>query len=275
MVFIERVIPLEISPSTNIIRCQRKYDVSDLSTKLEIDVKDVIDDQTLEPCVIYAVCKFGQKRWSRATVKFFRRSDNVPVLQLMDGSGVFDFDPNKTHARKVKSDELKNKPLGQFKMLIYAVGKYKQDKEFDLIFDEMLKNKEVTAIFDILERKPNAIHECYAGDFFTEFRGNLLSFREIIIQQKITCPAHVKSIFNQRILQTRANTFAERNANRSILSIIGNVDKITSEDDNESTEIFEPIEVAGRFHLLQVVGEGSVSVFFYLDFNLFIIIILN
>lgn len=249
MVFVERVIPLGIT-SNNIIICQRKHEFSDLKKELDAEVKYVADELKLESNVIYAMRKFEHTSWSRATVKFFRRDDNIPVLQKLDESGTINFDAKLMHVRKIRNTKIQNQALGQIKIFLYAVARIDQNEEFKLIFEQMLCKNEVLAVFDLLEPKENKIHECYAGDFLCEFRGNLLSFREILIQQSITYPAHVEGQFNQRILQARARAFAEHKGVKSIMHTM-----VTTHD-----EPIEPIDVIGRYHLLQVLGEGSVSI---------------
>ncbi|XP_031639137.1 cyclin-dependent kinase 5 homolog [Contarinia nasturtii] len=159
--------------------------------------------------------------------------------------------------RKIQNDALKNQELGLL-LFIYAVGVYDFDSEFTLIFEEMLKNKNVTAVFNLLEAKPNKIHECYIGDFLCEFRGKFLSFREILISQKITYPSRVQENLNQKIFQSRAEILAGRNEVNSILTA-HNKSKVT--EPNVPNEPYEPIYIlGGRFHILEIVGEGSYGI---------------
>lgn len=261
MVFVERVIPMEYAPKENIIVCQRPEVLNDLKSKLAVDVLNVADEQALEQNVVYAMKKFKHKYWTRAMVKFFRRSDNIPVLQKLDTNGTINFDPTTMHVRKVKDLGLINQQWGHFKMFIYAVYSYDHDSDFDLIFKEFLQGKEVIGVFDLMEPKPNKVHQCFVGDFLYEIQNDLLSFREYLIDKKITYPARVDGDLNQQILAARAKVFADRKGLKSLMP------SIWLSDGRNLNEMNEPAEVIGRYRVLKIVGEGSVCFCLCSDFG--------
>lgn len=90
---------------------------------------------------IYAVNHVGSSKWDRAIVKFYRHSDNVPVLQLMDKCGITDFEPATVNVREVTDDDLVHERTGQIKVMIHGVAVFPYDEEFSLIFTDMLKGE--------------------------------------------------------------------------------------------------------------------------------------
>ncbi|XP_055308903.1 cell division control protein 2 homolog 3-like [Sitodiplosis mosellana] len=105
VVSVETVIPLRYSDDKNIITCGRDnvlQQVDFVSEQLAQDVKDSIDQTELVINEIYAL-KRRNKPWVRAMVKFIRKIDGVPVLQLLDVKGLVDFDTTNMNARKIAS----------------------------------------------------------------------------------------------------------------------------------------------------------------------------
>lgn len=254
MTTIEKLIPLKIEKEKNLIICQRQINLRDISRRLDDDVRHKANVNAVNANDMYAMREINTIHWSRAIVKFNRRDNNVPVLQKLDGPGLVDFDPEKIDVRIITNDLIKNLKCGQIKMFVYAVMPYKADEEFMCIFNNMLKNQTVTAVYRLIEQKQNITHECYAGDFLCEFREKLLSFREVLLQQEITFPSRVIDEINKEILQARTEIFAQKRALQmpTILSI-------------QPEEIQEggahPAYVIGQYNVFEVVGEGSVSYF--------------
>lgn len=256
MVFVEKVIPLGYAQDENIIVLQRQScDLNEIRKKLNEDVKFTRDEDKLELNVVYAMRKNHHKLWSRATVKFFDKRSNCAVLQKLDEKGTINFDPKEMHVKKVQNEELKKQDAGLFKMFVYGVMPYKQSRELDLIFNQMLRGQKVTAVFELLETKLNQIHECYAGDLICSgLPGKLVSFREILINEKLTYPARVDGALNQRILQKRACILAEGNGITSILTYHETFGHQSSHHDVQSINV-----IGSRFYIQTIIAEGSVS----------------
>lgn len=68
-----------------------------------------------------------------------------------------------------------------------------------------------TAVFSLVEEKNELVHESYAGDFIYEVNGKLLSFREILIREKMTFPKFVTGDFNKMLFEKRAAILAPNN----------------------------------------------------------------
>lgn len=200
---VEKVIPIRFG-TKNIIICRRINAVSnlfDLSNQLDRDVKNVPNQTILEANQLYAF-KTGKSRWSRGLLKF-NRDNNIQVIQLVDANGTFDFNPNVCSARKIQGDELKNMPFAEIKLFIYGIGQYSMTSELKYVFEGLILNQETTAIFGLMERKANRIHECFVGDILYTFRSKEMSFREVLIREKLAVPARVQEELNQRIFSKR------------------------------------------------------------------------
>lgn len=249
-VFVETVIPTRFGRN-NIIACRRLEIIKQiytLSERLAKDTENVIDEHSPVLNVMYALRFLGSNKWQRATVKFVRRHDNVPVLQLIDEAGVLDFDQTKMQIRKIQCPIIRDLEFGEIKMFIYAIGTYQNDYEFQLIFDQLIKGKDVTAVISLLERKANHVHECYVGDIFYRFNGRYHSFREVLIKEKISYPSRVQGSLNRSILRARAEWLAIHNGRNSVIAV------------RNSVEPNNPIEVInGRFDIHDFLGEGSVT----------------
>lgn len=259
MVWVEKVVPLQFAG--NITVCRRVNEnilLAQMQKDLLDDVRDQTDETNLQENIVYAMRKKGKKHWKRVTVKFVRKCDNVVVLQNLDEKGVHDFDPENMQVRKVHSNQIRDQTTVLFKIMIYAVIAYKQKKEYELIFNEMLKGKEVTAVYDLIEKKSNAVHECYAGDFLCEFNGRLLSFREILIREKIAYPRHAETAINQNIFKARADILCHQNQKRTIMF---ETDLQSVSVPNES---FDSIDlISDRYRIRKIAGEGTVGISFF------------
>lgn len=144
-------------------------------------LNDIQNERDLVTNVVYGL-KLPGKEWVRAMVKF-HREDGVAVLQVLDNSGLVDFDPRKMSARILTKPALVHLPYGEMKMVIYAIKKIEADHDFKLIFDQTIFGQEVTAIYTLLEQKANKMLECFVGDcIYAGYNGQLKSFRELLIQ---------------------------------------------------------------------------------------------
>lgn len=247
MVFIEQVIPSRYAMDENLIICQRvkiEKQLIRLRKYLADDVQDTEDVKFLKKNEVYAMKRWYQSWWSRATVKFFRKPDNVPVLQKVDEAGTIDFD-STIQVREIKNNHLKAFELGNFKLFIYGVLKFTHDEEYELIF-RRFKTGVVTAIYDQLEAKDDLVHECFVGDLIQEEEGRVLSIREVLIHERLTYPRHINTEINLRILQARTQFMANRN-----------------------DEFWIAPQRVDEFDILQVIGEGTVSILtsFYFSAN--------
>lgn len=243
------VIPVRCSSNKNIITCIREnvfQQLDTLSEQLEQEVKESIDENKLQINEIYAV-KQHDKPWRRAMVKFIR-TDGVPVLQLLDVKGLLNFNSSNMNARKITKSSLRDLEFGEMKMFIHAIGPFETDAEYELIFNQILKDKVVKAIITLMEPKENRIHECFVGDLIYTFKGRHFSFRELLIKERISYPSRPKGLVNRLIFRKRSEWMAIGNGSTSLLSI-----KLDGKDG-------DPIEiVAGRFNMYEILGEGSVS----------------
>lgn len=171
------------------------------------------------------------------------------MLQFLDKDGLLHFKPS-VHVRKLINAAVINEMPAQIKLMMYGVGVYQQDHEFNLIFEQLVQNKQVTGVFGLIETKVNKIHECYAGDLLYDNRGERLeSFREILIREHITYPSKVRTDLNQLIFRERAAILCRRNSGLSIIP--------------ENPQ--QDLGIAGgneRFEFRTVIGEGHVIITF-------------
>lgn len=252
----DKVFVKRFSRSNNLFICERqsvKNRMVEISQSISDDVhfrRDVTDPIPNEMYGVYV-----QKNWYRGMIKF---EIGKKVIHLLDRDGVIDF-YRGMKIRKIENDETKKIPAGQMKVLIYAIAQFKPDDHFENIFKEVLFEREVTAIFKLLEEKDSMVHETFAGDFMYEANNQYLSFRELLIQQQISIPKKVSDYFNRHLFAKRAKVF-EPNVN--ILSQIecsGSVKRLL---DAEVLEV-----VNGRFVIYSdILGEGSVQ---FIPFSIF------
>lgn len=248
---VENVKPLRIGTKSNIIVCQRietAQKLSSLSEQLRNDVKDKKNEEWLLPNTIYAVFRRGM--WNRGIMKY--QMGDITCVQLVDSDGTFNF--SEVIVRKITDTTLCNYDFCQIKFFVYGIGIYDHDEEFVSIFEQLLKGKEILAIFGLIERKPHRVHECFAGDFLFKVNGQLKSFREVLIRERITYPSHVQERLNQMIFQRRAE----------IISGHRTLNTFRRSTANSEQQQVDAIEVIGeRFKICELIREGSVSIFFY------------
>lgn len=208
----EKLIPVRFNNHSNIITCYRvkiREQLEEISKQVFENVKNSTKKQDLVKNELYGSCREG--KWLRAMIKFIR-TDGIPVLQTVDGLGLIDFKPNKYDARVITDPFLHNLPFGQIKLVIYAIGLYEPDEEFDIIFGQTVLKQSVTGVYALLEVKDNQIKECFAGDLIYNNHANqLTSLRETLIEQRITYPSRSKSQINQRILRARTSIMMQHN----------------------------------------------------------------
>lgn len=152
--------------------------------------------------------------------------------------------------------------VGQIKVFVHAIAKFKPTVFFKDIFTQILLKTPVTAVFSLVEEKNELVHESYAGDFIYEVNGKLLSFREILIREKVTSPRFVTGDFNKMLFEKRAAILAPNN----ILTKGTISDYQPSISDDRSTISCDVIDLIDeRFEIHKhVLGEGTVYIL-YLD----------
>ena len=166
-------------------------------------------NKLFKPNVIYAVKRTYHRRWERATLKFIRHEDNVPVMQLLDFKGLRNFD-STLQVRKITDQACLMAKPAFLKLFVYGVGIADLDfgEEFLLIFSQLVKDKETLTVMSLLEEKSNMVHDCYAGDFLWQSQGALRSFREVLIREGIVYPNHTERQLNARLfLESNRNKF--------------------------------------------------------------------
>lgn len=241
-IIVEKVECLRIGTKSNIIVCQRTETtkkLSSLSEKLKNDVQFKEDEKQLQPNTVYAVFRRGM--WHRGVLKY--QSGDTSCVQLVDHDGTFNF--AEVVVRKISDTTLCSHDFCQIKFFVYGIGLYEHDAEFVSIFDQILKGKEVLAIFGLIEQKRNRALECFVGDFLYEVNGQLRSFREVLIRSRITYPSRVRQPLNQMIFQKRAEVMSGRPTLNTHSS--SGQQKVTG------IEVIEE-----RFELHELIGEGSV-----------------
>lgn len=212
-IFVKQITPIESVPTTNLIIC--RWNVADeriaqLSVELESHVEGKENLRVLEANEMYAIQT--SNGWQRCMVKFSRKSDNMPVLQMLDHRAQpIDFDGDNTPTRKISNTRISKKVPVYFKMMIHGLGKYFFDDEYYLCFEQLFKKKMVTGVVTLIESKYNRIHECYVGDLFYEVDKKLLSFRELLIRENIAYPSRSRNQINQRLYFTRKRVLRQHN----------------------------------------------------------------
>lgn len=212
---IEEVIPVRLGKN-NIIICKKKsLDTQIISRQIALDISSENYVSEFAPNEIYGIYLNKTNLWYRGILKFVR-NDHVPVLQLVDTHFVVDYNQNQMRAKKIQDKGLQDLTFGEFKMVIYGVATWdNDDEEYRMIFDELLKEKVVTGIFGLIEKKENRIHECFACDLLFMFNEQYKSFREVIIKERITYPSRVKEVLNQQLGMARAEFLMNKNRNLS------------------------------------------------------------
>lgn len=255
LIHIEKVTPVRYCKD-NIIICNRKTDLQRLSSEIAYNVHS---KKTIgKPQIIASLNKnendvygiYLKRQWFRAMVKF--TDDNTIVLHLLDCDGVYDFHDKMT-IRIIDDPQIIGVAVGQIKMFVYAAAPVESDQKFKKMFEEKLLNKEVTAVFGLVEEKNIVVHESYAGDFVYEINGKPRSFRELLIRNQILNPCRVSSPLNQMLfikiteLLVPETYFAQVQAQ----SLISDTPR------SIPYELFGIID--NRFEIYQdILGEGSV-----------------
>lgn len=262
-IYVKTVQVLRANPQNNIIICRRAVSDEVMRTfyrDLANNVANSPNEVNVVQNTVYAIKM--DKGWHRAMLKFVRRSDGVPVLQLLDKKSTIDFLDNVI-VRKVSDPKLYGRVRIEFKLFVYGIGTYIHDDDFYSIFDQHIKGKKITCIYTLLEEKENKINECFVGDLLYEEGGRMRSFRELLIRKKITYPSRSKNDINRRLFQIRTNVLAGRN-------IHGYTTRMTQREQQKPIEnaFFEhvpiqyevPIDTIRRLENIEIVGEGAVSI---------------
>lgn len=266
-------VDTEVTPKhladNNIIICQKRLNPRQMSRRLERDVMNIKDEVKPSAGVIYALKLNNSTIWSRAVVKF-HRDDGVIVIQSIDMPGVFDFEPGIL-LRRIQSPELKDLKPSIFKLMIYGIAKYEPGDEFKMIFKQTIQNNEKTVVISrLMEQRTNITKQCYAGDILFYFNNQYRSFREVLVREKISYPARVQENINQLIFQKRTQFLLNKNeANSVSASTLCFVESAVAQSQNQNdalgqNDALPPVEpINGKFMLNRIIGEGSVSSFFF------------
>lgn len=204
---------------------------------------------------------YYRSKWFRVVVKFSR--ENKKVIHFLDSDGVYDFREGMV-VREIKSRQIIDMDVGQIKVFVHAIAKFKPTGFFKDIFAQVLLKTPVTAVFSLVEQKNELVHESYAGDFIYEVNGKLRSFREILIREKVTSPRLVTGDFNKMLFEKRAAILAPNN----ILTKGTISDYQPSISDDRSTISCDVIELIDeRFEIHKhVLGEGTVYILYLNSF---------
>lgn len=275
-IFFGEVKVVKFALNSNVIVCRRKTtpkerdDVKDLASHVE----NLPNESTITINTMYAVNL--ENKWYRARQKFIRKTDSVPVFTLLDTQANVDFVDDLV-VRKITSPHiLAIKPF-YFKLFIYAIGEFVYDDEFCLVFNQMIKDKILLAIYALIENKENVIHECYAGDvFYRDYRSKqLMSFRDLLIDLHLTYPSRVRELLNSGIFMARRMAMEmQNNADRTLVNemsglrmqstlnsmmAVSTVNGLSLQPDNSVTGFDQFKEfIVNRYMTLGVIGEGGV-----------------
>lgn len=262
--FQENIVPLRYGQNGLII-CKRARitdQTTNISEKLKNDVFRSPNETEIMPNVIYAMKKTG-KPWQRAVLKFIRRSDEVPVLQFLDINGVMDFKEGVI-VRKIRDHSICQMETGIFKMFIYGLHSFTAERDFELMFDQLLKNRKISAVFTLLDVKDNLVHCCFVGDMFYEFKNKLMSFRELLIREKLSYPSREYTSINRKVFEAIVAFLQPKNG--------FTIETIKNATERPSTiktvnvpsnrdHILEFDQQLDEFGLCQIIGEGTVIYF--------------
>lgn len=251
-VFEESLIPIR-NNDDGIIVCRRYTEemLIQLSKQLENAVQNSKDEQNIEENVIYALQTDGWL-WRRANLKFVRADDQVRVLELIDQSGVYDFD-EKVKVRKITDASLRDMAFGMIKLFIYGIRKFRRNHHYNLMFNQLIETQMISAIFCLIEPKENKVHECYVGDLFYKYNQKTFSFRELLIHQQRRDPIFLQLDINRVLFEKAVKLIASNNMVYSTLaSVIHSPAPIL-----EMKKVQHKINAS--FGLVSRVGEGGVS----------------
>lgn len=148
--YIKRVIPVRADENRKMIICAEDSNIHQISKALWADVKTSARILKPKQNEVYGLRFQGKRTWYRAMLKFWRGT--TAVVHLLDKLGVYDLN-SSIEIRLVKNEDLRTK-LGEIKMFMFGFDSPNQDNhEFDLIFDQKIRNKPTIAIFVKLKRK--------------------------------------------------------------------------------------------------------------------------
>lgn len=193
----------------------------------------------------------------------FRRPDGIAVLHLLDSDGVFNFDPSKMMARKIRDQVLRQKRFGDIKIFIYGIGPYKHDdEEFLLIFNQILLKQKTVAIYSLIDQKQNNIHECFAGDFLYSFNGKYFSFRETLIKEKLSYPSRIEENLNQSIFRLRALFLGVNNRSRTLIPAHSSKTLTSDKTILAHTSATRPTVVSNKNAISSITGRSQLAATF-------------
>lgn len=194
------------------------------------------------------------RTWYRAMVKF--TDETKTVLHLVDRDGVHNFDHHMHNLREISSSDIEAIPAGQVKIFIHAVQRFgMRYPAFQRHFEGTIKNAEVTAIFSLLERKEDIVHESYAGDFIYEVNATPMSFRDLLLENGLTFARRVDGSLNRGIFERRAFIFMPNN----ILTQLSLQSVRSRTNPRSSNGLISPEQRFSIRH--EILGHGGVNIF--------------
>lgn len=156
---------------------------------------------------------------------------------------------------------------GTFKMFIYGMTSFVPGDEFESIFKQLLENQTISAVFKLVEKKGNIIHECFAGDLLYQHKEKLFSSRGCLIRQKLSYPTLLDSENNRVIFEAvsmylhsynvvKGQTAGELVRTGTWVPTGTLVDESRDLIPNFASQIDD-------FGLIEIIGEGTVKYIFH------------
>lgn len=265
--FKENVIPLRYGKGGLIIfqRQNIKLQLKDISLKLQNDVENEKNETVIEPNTVYGL-KEKDQPWKRATLKFQKE---VKAMQFLDTNGVVDVGPT-VKIRKVRDRALREMAPGIMKMFVYGLHKFEPNDELNSIFEQLFTRQVISAVFTLVEKKENIVHECYVGDMFYQCHGKLYSFRELLIREKFTYPSMVDSENNRMIFEavlTHLHSYnvlkgkTVSNQTRTLVptgTLVETETLVPAGSSVDESRIPNFASQVDDFGLIEIIGEGTV-----------------
>lgn len=255
----DTIIGARLAQGENFIICKRLFDHQKLSQQLYRHVRNKENVLNVVDREIYAICRVG-KPWVRAMVKC--RPKNKTIFTLLDKDGVFDYDPTEFSVRKLEDEQLREMPCGLFKVFIYGIGPYKFDEKFKSYFEQTVQNERTIAFYSLIGNAVDKAQEAFAGDLVYQVNGQYKSFRDILIRERISYPSRVREPVNQQIFVARAVFLMQKNNSAALKTMLTDVYLSGPISKNEASAYTDAGTIVfERFRLVELIGEGTVSVF--------------
>ncbi|XP_055307520.1 serine/threonine-protein kinase PAK 3-like [Sitodiplosis mosellana] len=254
-VIVESVMPVRLvhghDKKKSLIICVRQIDTVEFYSRLNEHANGLADFVgPLKDGDQYAYKYKYHRFWSRGVVKF-TKPGGVKVISSLDKSDIRDFNRETMDIRKITDRALLDYPAREIKFMFYGTLKFRFHERFKRLYNEICHEKEITAMLALVEDKYNAGKECYVGDFFYKFGEKWHSFRELLIQRRVTYPTRVSSALNQLLFEKRAQFLSQKN--RIDISLLASIVTVIEERDVPAVETKKPTSIA------TVIEKGAVD----------------